>query len=182
VNDLLVLAKAEQVDFLMVQPVDVGELAQDLVPRLRALGDRTWIVEHVPAPGRVAIEADSQRLSQAILNFAGNAVNHTVEGDEIELSIDVSGPPSAPRAVHFRVRDTGTGIDPDVTGHLFDRYRRGTASRAGRPDGVGIGLAIVDAIARAHGGSVGVESRPGHGALFTITIPASAPSSAAEAP
>jgi signal transduction histidine kinase len=127
-------------------------------------------VDHVPDPGRVAIEADPQRIAQALLNLAENAVKHTGEGDEIEVSIDVVGPPAEPDAVRFIVRDTGPGIDPDVAGRLFDRYSRGSTPR-GSSDGVGIGLAIVDVIARAHGGSVAVASTPGKGATFTITIP-----------
>jgi two-component system OmpR family sensor kinase len=113
----------------------------------------------------VAVIADPVRLGQAVLNLAVNAVQHTDDGREIGLGIAVAGP-----TVRIWVRDTGPGVDPAIAGSLFDRYARGARSRAHRPEGAGIGLSIVHAIARAHGGEVVVDSRP-RGATFTITIP-----------
>jgi two-component system OmpR family sensor kinase len=73
--------------------------------------------------------------------------------------------------VELVVRDEGPGIAPDVLATLFDRHRRGESSRVLRPDGSGLGLSIVDAIVRAHGGHVHVESAPGLGSTFTVTVP-----------
>ena len=69
------------------------------------------------------------------------------------------------------VRDTGPGVDPAIAETLFRRHARGASSRAQRPEGMGIGLSIVDAIARAHGGVVEVHSEPGAGATFTLRVP-----------
>ena len=166
VSDLLVLAKAEQPDFLAPAPIDLGELALDLHQRLQGLAARRWVVDAAPPVGVVTILGDRDRLEQAVLNLATNAVQHTVDGDEIGLSTGASG-----REAWLAVRDTGPGVDPTVADTVFDRYARAATSRSSRPAGTGIGLSIVDAVARAHGGQTSVASTPGRGATFTVTIP-----------
>jgi signal transduction histidine kinase len=178
VSELLLLAKAEQPDFLHPEPMDLGEFAADLLPRLSGLGERTWLLDDAPPPGRTAIVADPARLSQAMLNLASNAVQHTGTGDEIAVGVDMHPGPidgTGPEA-RLWVRDTGPGIDPAVRDALFQRHARGAGSREGRPEGMGIGLSIVDAIARSHGGRVEVDSEPGAGARFTIVVPVGADS------
>jgi signal transduction histidine kinase len=167
VSDLLVLAKAEQPDFTALEPVDLGELALDIQLRVSALADRSWVIDAAPPQGRVAVLADPARLTQAMINLADNAVGHTGDGDEIGIGVSV-----ADGTVRLSVRDTGSGVDPAIAETLFDRHARGASSRARRTEGVGIGLTIVDAIARAHGGSVSMHSRRGQGATFVITFPA----------
>lgn len=166
VTELLLLAKAEQPDFLVVRPVDVGELATHALTRVAALAPRRWVLDASPPIGTVAILADADRLGQVLANLAANAVQHTSDGDEIGLGIAVDADEA-----RLWVRDTGRGVDPSLAESLFDRYSRGATSRSTRPEGTGIGLSIVDAIARAHGGAVAVASRPGAGATFTVTIP-----------
>jgi two-component system, OmpR family, sensor kinase len=172
VTDLLVLAKAERPDFLRPEPVDLGELAATVLQRAAGLGQRQWVLDAAPAPGMVAVIADPGRLEQALLNLAGNAVEHTAPDDEIGLGVAVipAGDGTAPR-IDLWVRDTGAGVDPAVVDTMFRRDIRGATSRAGRREGMGIGLSIVDVIARAHHGSVSVHSLPGVGATFTISIP-----------
>jgi signal transduction histidine kinase len=166
VEDLLLLANAERTDFLVMSSVDLGELALDLRQRV-SVGDRAWVLDAAPPVGAITVDADRGRLVQAMLNLAANAVQHTEPGDEIGLGV------SADRGTaRLWVRDTGPGVDPSIAGSIFDRHSRAAASRTRRADGLGIGLSIVDAIARAHGGSVAVHSRPGEGATFTITIAA----------
>jgi signal transduction histidine kinase len=170
VDDLLVLAKAEERDFLLLEPVDVGELVTELVQRAAGLGERRWIIDAVPQPGVLAIIADPGRLTQALLNLAQNAVQHTADGDEIGVGADtVLG--AGRRNVRLWVRDTGPGIDAPSIDQLFQRRFRGAASRSQRAEGMGIGLSIVDAIARAHQGTAGARNEPGGGARFTITLP-----------
>ena len=166
VGDLLVLAKAEQPDFLVTEPIDLGELALDLYQRIRNLGRRSWVLDATPPAGVVTIVADPERLSQAVVNLAANAVQHTDEDAEIGFGVAAGG-----NTARLWVRDTGPGVDPAIVDLLFDRYAAGGHEPHAPPEGTGIGLSIVDAIARAHGGSVSVESRPGHGATFTVTIP-----------
>ena len=170
VADLLLLAKAGQPEFLAMRPVDLGELATDAMNRVKALAPRRWVLDAAPPVGRVATLADPDRLTQALVNLATNAAQHTDDGAEIGLGVAANGD-------HARlwVRDTGPGVDRTLVSSIFDRHSRGAASRASRPEGTGIGLSIVDAIARAHGGAVSVVSRPGEGATFTVTIPLTIP-------
>src|SRR5690606_7591368 len=88
VEDLLVLAKAEQPDFLRPEPVDVGELLEGLVERAQTLGDRRFVLDDHPPPGMVAAVADPVRLEQTLLSLLTNAVQHTVPGDEIGLGAE----------------------------------------------------------------------------------------------
>jgi two-component system OmpR family sensor kinase len=174
VDDLLLLAKAETSEFLVPEPVDLGELAETLIQKTRGLADRRWTVDAAPTPGAVAVVADPARLTQAMLNLATNAVQHTNTGDTIGIGVEPVGDDGFPGA-RLWVRDTGPGIDPADAERLFDRRVRGAASRAIRSDGLGIGLSIVAAIAHAHGGSVAADNHPAGGARFTITIPPEPP-------
>lgn len=165
VSDLLTIAKAEQPDFLDERPVDVGDLVAEAHQRAQALGRRTWVLDAAPPPGVLAITADPERLRQALMNLAGNAVQHTDEDGEIGL-----GATAANGELRLWVRDTGPGVEPDVAATVFDRFARGATSRSTRPEGAGIGLSIVAAIARAHGGRVDLDTSPA-GATFTLCLP-----------
>jgi signal transduction histidine kinase len=118
-------------------------------------------------------------LIEAMLNLATNAVQHTSDGDEIGIGVAAH----APGLVRLWVRDHGPGIDVDDPEVLFQRFRRGHA--AGRRDsahhdGMGLGLSIVDAIARAHGGTARHEPSLGRGATFVIEIPLEPPTDTAD--
>ena len=161
VNDLLLLAKAEEPDFLEPEPVDLDVLTDELVAKTRALGDREWVLE---SRGDGVVEADRQRLTQAVVQLAQNAVQHTRDGDEIAL-----GTSQEDGELRLWVRDSGPGIAPEEQDRIFSRFVRAKGNR--HRDGAGLGLSIVRAIAEAHGGSVQVRSRPGAGALFTLVLP-----------
>jgi len=166
VSDLLLLAKSEQPDFLVPGPIDLGELALDLHQRVRAVAPRSWVLDAAPPVGEVTVTADRERLIQAVVNLAANASQHTDEGAQIGVGVVAEG-----TTARIWVRDTGPGVDPSIVDQIFDRYSRAATNRTRRPDGTGIGLSIVDAIARAHGGTAAVDSDPSRGATFTITIP-----------
>jgi signal transduction histidine kinase len=108
------------------------------------------------------VDADQQRLTQAVLQLAANAVRHTDDGAEIAIGSRLTG-----QTALLWVRDTGEGIDVEQQARLFERFRRGTD----QGEGSGLGLAIVRGIAQAHGGSVRLESALGAGATFTISFP-----------
>jgi two-component system, OmpR family, sensor kinase len=169
VTDLLVLAKAEQPDFLKLAVVDLGELADAVMQKVQGLGPRRWVCDAAPTPGQVATIGDQGRLEQALLNLAVNAVQHTDTGDEIGIGIDAAMS-NDPPMVRLWVRDTGPGVEPAVADSLFRRHTRGAASRTVRADGMGIGLSIVDAIARAHHGEAAVQGDTA-GATFVIAFP-----------
>jgi signal transduction histidine kinase len=162
VEDLLLLAKAAREDFLRREPVDLAQLSAELGAKARALAPRRWSVdEH--AGGELL--ADRQRLTQAIMGLAQNAVQHTTEGDAIALGTARDG-----HEVRLWVRDTGPGVAPQDRERIFERFAR-ASNAARRSDGAGLGLAIVRAIAEAHGGRVELDSTPGEGATFTVVVP-----------
>jgi two-component system, OmpR family, sensor kinase len=165
VEELLLLAKAERSDFLRLETVDVAELTEDVLSKAQGLGERQWVRD---GNGRGLIVADPQRLTQAMLNLAHNAVQHTDPGDEIAIGSTVG-----PERARLWVADTGPGVAPEDRRRIFSRLARGRGDRT-HHDGAGLGLAIVEAIAEAHGGAVELDSRPGEGARFEIVVPTDA--------
>lgn len=165
VDDLLLLAKAEQPKFLSLETVDVGLLTEELYTKARALAARNWRLD---SKGCGSVVADRQRLTQAVMNLAQNATQHTHTTDVIAVgSIVTNG------KARFWVSDTGEGIPYNDQKRVFKRFARGVSGR--RSEGAGLGLAIVQAIATAHGGQVELSSQPGVGSTFTLVIPLDPP-------
>jgi two-component system OmpR family sensor kinase len=165
VNDLLTLAKWEQPDFLSPAPLEVGALVDDVLAKASALGPRNWQLDSM---ADATIVADRQRLTQALMQLAQNAVQHTGEGDEIGLGAYVGD-----GQARLWVRDSGPGVPFDEQKRVFDRFYRADEER--RSEGAGLGLSIVQAIAHAHGGRVELSSVPGSGATFTLVLPLAGP-------
>ncbi|UVE94580.1 cell wall metabolism sensor histidine kinase WalK [Dietzia sp. B32] len=162
VSDLLTMAKSERPDFVRPRPVDAAELLLDIESQAQQLGDRRWELVEI-AEGEASV--DPQRITQAVLQLASNAVTHTEVGDRVRIgSRWVDG-----RLV-ISVADEGPGVAPEDAERIFRRFDRGTAGTSGS-GGAGLGLAIVTAIATAHGGTVTLDSTPGHGATFAVDIP-----------
>jgi signal transduction histidine kinase len=164
VEDLLLLAQAEQPDFVRRAPVEISDLTTELLVKARALGPRAWRLDDC-AEG--AVELDDQRMTQAVLNLCRNAVEHTSESDEIAL-----GSARMDATLRMWVRDTGPGIEAAERERIFERFARGRGGRR-RSEGAGLGLAIAQAIAAAHGGRIELDTLPGRGAQFTVVVPAS---------
>jgi signal transduction histidine kinase len=166
VDDLLLLAKLEQPDFLRTETVEVEPFTHELFAKARTLGQGHWQLDTV-ATGTV--RADPQRLTQAVMNLARNAIEHGGPDTTITL-----GSSTGAGELRLWVADTGPGIAPEEHSMVFERFTRG-GDRRRRTDGAGLGLSIVRAVADAHGGRVTLESRPGAGARFTIVVPATPP-------
>jgi signal transduction histidine kinase len=162
VDDLLTLARTEQPDFLRMRVVDLDELTIRMLENARGLAPRDWRLEGT-AEGRAMI--DEQRLMQALLQLAANAVRHTTEDDAVAIGSAVHD-----GSVRFWVRDSGPGVAFEDRDRIFERFYRGRSGYQ-RSEGSGLGLSIVQAIAEAHGGRVELDSEPGHGATFTVVIP-----------
>lgn len=162
VEDLILLAKAEQPDFLQVETIDLAVLTEEWMAKGKALAPRNWQLDQV---ARGKIVGDRQRITQAMMNLAQNATQHTKSSDTIAFgsAIDLS-------TVRFWVRDTGEGVAIADQQRIFERFAR-AAHQHRRSEGAGLGLSIVKAIAEAHGGAVSLRSFPREGATFTIILP-----------
>ncbi|MFF5987515.1 sensor histidine kinase [Prauserella flavalba] len=163
VDDLLLLAKAEQPDFLRPEWTSVPELTSDIDAKVRAIAPRSWVLESL---GEGEVWIDGQRVTQAVVQLAQNAVQHTKDGAVIRIGSAVHN-----GSVSFWVTDTGPGVSHEDAPRIFDRFVRG-ASGARDGSGAGLGLAIVKAIAEAHHGQARVVSQPGQGATFGLELPA----------
>jgi two-component system, OmpR family, sensor kinase len=163
VSDLLLLARAEQPQFVRPQPVDVEALTADVLDKVRKLGERNWVLE---SRARVDAALDPQRVTQALVALADNAVQYTGQGDRIGVGSALVG-----EELRFWVSDTGPGIPEEERSRVLERFARGS-SGARRSDGAGLGLSIVQAIARAHGGRIALESTVGRGTTVSVVLPA----------
>jgi signal transduction histidine kinase len=165
VEHLLLLARSETPNFLDLDIVDVGDLTQDVFAKATAIAPRDWVFA---AKGQGRIVADRQRLTQALLQLAQNATQHTADADRIEIGSKVAGENAS-----FWVTDTGSGIDPADRQRIFERFERGR--RPGQTQGAGLGLSIVRAISRAHRGHIELDSVVGLGATFRLIVPVDQP-------
>lgn len=162
VDELIWLAKTDRPGFFRMQPVNLHTLLSSVLDKCRALGARDWVIDGCP---ELVVVLDEQRITQALLQLAQNAVKHTEPGDQIALGARATDDDG----VHLWVRDSGHGVDDTDKELIFRRFARGTVTE--EDEGFGLGLSIVSAIARAHGGSVSVDDAPGGGALFTLMLP-----------
>jgi signal transduction histidine kinase len=162
VDELVLLAKARRPDFVRALPTDLGRLVDEILDKARPLGDRRWRVDARPS---ATADVDAQRITQALLQLASNAVKYTGPGDVVAI-----GAHADRDLVRFWVRDTGSGISDVDAARIFDRFFRVGGGRGA--GGSGLGLAIVRAIAEAHHGRVRLDSTPGRGSVFTLEIPA----------
>jgi two-component system, OmpR family, sensor kinase len=161
VGDLILLAKSRRPDFVNPRPVDLAGLTESLFAKCRGLGDRAWTLD---ATGRGTVSFDEQRITQAVLQLADNAVKHTDPGDPISL-----GSAKSNGVVRLWVQDSGHGVRLEDRERIFERFERATV-RYG-DEGFGLGLSIVRAIVEAHGGTITVVEAPPRGARFDIELP-----------
>lgn len=168
VEELVLLAKSMRSDFVTLREMNVDEVVEALVERLPTLGGRRWRLDHLSG---AVIEGDRQRLVQAGLQLASNAVRHTREDDEVGIGAAVDG-----EVVRLWVRDTGDGVPAADQQAIFERAVRGQGvDRTSDTSSSGLGLSIVAAIAEAHGGRVTLASTHGAGSTFAIELPLAAP-------
>ncbi|MGC0377788.1 ATP-binding protein [Streptomyces sp. SAI-229] len=162
VEDLLLLAKAERPDFVRPEPVQLAELTADVYVKARTLGERDW--QLTETADREA-ELDPQRITQAMVQLAQNAVQHTTPGQTVRIGSHAEG-----SRIELYVADSGPGVRPQDRELIFERFRRGTSRRGARGSGAGLGLSIVKAIAEGHGGRVRLHDTEGGGATFVLTL------------
>jgi two-component system, OmpR family, sensor kinase len=165
VDDLLVLAKAEQTEFLRVQSIELAPFVQELWDGVSLLAARRFELGPIP---RGTLTADPDRLAQALRNLLGNAIEHTAPEQGL-VRLEVERRPG--RRVRFTVSDDGPGIPPDQRERVFDRFHRTDAARDRASGGTGLGLAIVQAIVAAHGGLVRAGESAEGGARIELELP-----------
>jgi two-component system, OmpR family, sensor kinase len=164
VDGLLDLARLDDLGVVAREPVDLAVVVRDVASDLRVVApDRAVTVE---APESLVVTGDRDRLTQALVGLTSNALRHTPAGTPVSLSVT-----PIPGRVRVDVVDAGPGIPPEHLAHVFERFHRVDSGRASASGGAGLGLAIVDAIARAHGGTASVASEPGRGTTFSLTLP-----------
>jgi signal transduction histidine kinase len=170
IGDLLDLARLEGgAGTWKREPVDVAALFERIQHRHDpALARRHITLEREISPGVDVVTGDANRLEQALQNLAANAVRHTPEGGRIRLAASRTAD-----GVRITVQDSGPGIPEEHLARVFDRFYKVDTSRTGTalPSGSGLGLSIVQAIVRRHGGHIDAGNVPGGGARFTIVLP-----------
>ncbi|MFN3865660.1 MAG: sensor histidine kinase [Demequina sp.] len=159
VDDLVTLAKSDRPEFVLREEVALGDLTTTTLARAQALGDRDWQLDSV---ADATVRVDAQRITQAWLQLAANAVKFSAPGSTVALGSEV-----ARTEVRLWVRDEGRGIAAEDQERVLERFHR-VDSEA---EGAGLGLPIAAAIALAHGGRLAVTSRLGVGSTFTLVIP-----------
>ena len=164
VDDLLLLARLDEGRPLERSPVDLTALAADAVHDAAAADPGRPVALDAPQP--VEVDGDRGRLTQVLVNLLANARTHTPPGTPVDVAVRTEN-----GLAEVAVVDHGPGIPDDHKRLVFDRFHRTDPSRTRDRGGAGLGLAIVDAVVRAHGGSVDVGDTPGGGATFTVRLP-----------
>src|SRR3954464_6126694 len=171
VESLLTLARPDEGRFdLHREPIEMQPLVQEVYETALILGEAQGVTVNLPFTADAVVLGDRTRLRQLFLNLVTNAIKYTPAGGKVELGLG-----RHPDNVTFAVRDTGIGISAADFPHIFERFWRAdrVRSRMSERGGFGLGLAISQWIAQAHGGSVTASSRLGRGSLFTVTLPLS---------
>jgi two-component system sensor histidine kinase BaeS len=166
VDDLRLLSLADAGELsLSFQPTDLGSLLEKVMARHTVAAEQRHIDLQIAVQDNLpSVQVDVERMSQVLDNLILNAFRYTPEGGLVALGADEKD-----GKVQIHVKDSGKGISADDLPHIFDRFYRGDKSRQHSGES-GLGLAIAKSLIEAHGGKISVESTPGEGAEFTITL------------
>lgn len=146
------------------ESIQLKAVIQDVVDLYGIIAEEKNVALSLNAPPGLVLQADRVRLSQVLANLVDNAVKYTPEGGRVEITAGESQ-----GRIEIRVRDNGMGIPPEDLPRIWERLYRGDKSRAQK--GLGLGLCLVKAIVEAHQGVVEVDSQPGRGSEFKVTLP-----------
>ena len=168
VDDLLDISKITR--GLIVLEIRILELAEVVTAAVQASAHLIAQRGHqldVAVPSGIRVTADEARLVQIVLNLLSNAARYTPPGGQIRVTAEVEG-----EAAVLRVSDTGSGIEPELLGRVFDLFVQGVRSPDRAEGGLGLGLALVKNLVALHGGAVSAESAGrGRGSVFTVRLP-----------
>nr|UXE45731.1 adaptive-response sensory-kinase SasA [uncultured bacterium] len=164
-NSLTDMAEAEAGAMkLYREPLDVARLAARVTDLYADIAEDKGISLRVSAPETLILDADPNRLPQAIANLVDNAIKYTASGGHVVVQVQRQN-----GAIAISVKDTGIGIGFADREKVWQRLYRADTSRSER--GLGLGLAVAKAIVEAHGGRIGLESEPNRGSTFTVHLP-----------
>jgi signal transduction histidine kinase/DNA-binding response OmpR family regulator len=166
IGDILDLSKIEAGRMeLSCEDLSVANIFGEVVSALRPLAEKKAQTLSSNADRSLAVHADATRCKQVLMNLVGNAIKFTPEGSSIEITAQ-----QADREVQVKVRDNGPGIPREEQKRIFDAFYRLRKSGEGA-EGTGLGLAITESLVKLQGGSLGLESEPGHGSCFYFSLP-----------
>lgn len=170
INDLLALARADEGQAVLDrEPVRLDLLAADVVTTMEPLATERGISLCGGKLEPVTVEGDTARLIQVLMALVDNALTYTNAGGTVTLCVEL-----CEDYARFSVHDTGIGIASQDVAHIFERFYRADPARSRAAGGSGLGLSIVEWVVHAHGGTISVDSQPGHGSTFTVTLPLAA--------
>jgi signal transduction histidine kinase len=169
-NDLLVLSRADAGQLVCrPAPCDAVEIAANAIAASAERATERRVHVDLAAPAALPIVADADRLRQVVDNLLDNGLRHAPEGTTLTVTAEVRN-----GALVLAIRDRGLGLTAEQQARIFDRFFRADESRARNSGGLGLGLSIAKAIVEAHHGTLTVESSPGAGCTFVVTLPAAA--------
>lgn len=164
VNDLLTLTRMDARPVLKRQPLDLGELLEEVLVEVAPLNRGQEVT--LQRNGDLSLIADMDGLRSVFVNLVGNALKFTQPGDRVLIRAQRNG-----ATIEVEVRDTGPGIPPQDLPHIFERFYRASTSRARQEGGTGLGLAIARAVVEAHSGTISASNHPEGGALLRVVLP-----------
>ncbi len=168
-EDLLLLARADAGrPLIQTRDMDAAGLAREVVSDLCPLAEAKALDLNLVAPGALSMRGDPDHLRRMLSNLIDNAIKYTERGG---VTVRVERTPGKAPSACFTVADTGPGIAPEHLPHLFERFYRVDESRSREQGGAGLGLAIAHSIVTAHGGVIDVNSQPGRGTTFVVSLP-----------
>lgn len=178
INEFLDLAKIEAKQF----PLHLGwssalSIGQNTVEGISGFAATAKIKLTVECENQIEVNVDKDRIQQVLTNLVSNAIKFSPPEGEVRISITLT----EDRFVQFAVKDQGRGIAPEDQALIFEKFRQATSAENPLVKGTGLGLAIAKALVEQHGGSIGVQSKPGEGSTFYFTVPEWRLSSAREA-
>ncbi|MDY0396955.1 ATP-binding protein [Virgibacillus halophilus] len=167
INDLLTLSSLEkEYPTVKLQKFDFELIIAEIKPGFEMLARDRHLTFYIEMSGNVYIMADSNQMKQVLINLLTNAFNYTPEGGSVTLRIYETETEAI-----IQVEDTGMGMEQDMIQRIFERFFRLDEARSRDTGGTGLGLAIVKHIVENHKGHIDVQSEPGGGTTFTVSIP-----------
>ncbi len=168
INDILSLSEAEQGKIKNISRFDLSELIDEVIVLLddQASDKKVCVYTEDSLPECLPVEAEADRIKQILINLIDNAIKYNKEGGKVSVTAYRLNP----QRVQIVVKDNGPGIAPEAQKRIFERFYRVDTGRSRSLGGTGLGLSIVKHIAQLYGGEATVESEPGKGSSFIVTM------------